>query len=299
MLEFRELRLEDREAAEKIFFSLPYRLCDYSYSDLYIWRKVYQTRIAWEGGRVFFKFLWSNTPHYLVPVGAGSLKDALLLLQEDARKEGHPMLLSCVTPELKAELEAAFPGRFAYEPTRDTFDYVYNAQQLVTLAGRKLHSKRNHVTRFQQLGEWGYEPIDAANIAECHAMSDDWCKKYGCGMDASLRSEHCAVEQAFAHFFELGLLGGLIRQNGKVVAFSFGKRLCKDTFLTSIEKAYAEIEGAYAVINQEFAAHNAAEFAYVNREDDAGDEGLRKAKLSYHPEILLEKDIASIPGGAL
>lgn len=299
MLEFRELRLEDKEAAEKIFFSLPYRLCDYHFADLFIWRSIFKTRIAFAEGDIFIKFERGAVPHYLVPVGGGDLSAALRLLQEDADREGHEMLLACVTPELREELEAVFPGRFSYTPTRDTFDYVYSAEHLITLAGRKFHSKRNHITRFDQLGDWRYEAIDAGNIGECHAMSDEWYGINGGDTEPSLRLEHIAVEEAFAHLFELGFAGGLIRLNGRVVAFSFGQRLCKDTFLTSIEKAYSDVEGAYTVINREFSAHNAEGFAYINREDDAGDEGLRKAKLSYRPDILLEKNTVSILGGAL
>ena len=120
-------------------------------------------------------------------------------------------------------------------------------------------------------------------------MSLEWCLNAGCREDESLFDESCAVEQAFKHFFELGLDGGLLRVKGRPIAFAMGEPLNFDTYVIHIEKAFHEIQGAYQMINQQFAAANCGNFTYVNREDDAGDEGLRRAKLSYDPAFLLEK----------
>lgn len=298
MLEFREIKIEDKETADEIFSKFNYRLCESCFGDIFIWRNIFNTRIAFENDLMFFKFESENKDYYLFPAGTGEIEKAIRLIYNDAVKSQEQFRLACVTPEMKEKLESAFTGKFEYEPTRDSFDYIYNSSDLITLAGRKFHSKRNHAARFEKLGDWCYEQITKDNMDDCKKMNDEWCKINGCGMDEGLKAEHCAVAQAFKYYSELGLSGGLLRLDGRVVAFSIGQKLCKDTFIVHIEKAFSDVEGAYTVINREFAAHNASEFAFVNREDDTGDEGLRKAKLSYHPAILLEKNFAFLKPGA-
>lgn len=297
MLNFKEPQIEDKPIADKILYPLGYRLCEYCFGDLFIWRKVYHTEIAFEDGYMYVRFMQGDKRFYLFPAGFGDLEKAIRNIYDEAKAEGTEFKLACVTPEMKAELEEAFPGKFEYEPVRDSFDYIYNASDLITLAGRKFHSKRNHVTRFQNLGNWSYEAVTPDNLALCKKMSDEWCEINGCTMNLGLKSESCAVKQAFDHFEELGLSGGMLILDGRVVAFSMGQKLCNDTFIVHIEKAFSDVEGAYTMINKEFAAHNCGDYVYINREDDAGDEGLRKAKLSYHPAILLEKNYAWLKDG--
>ena len=127
-------------------------------------------------------------------------------------------------------------------------------------------------------------------------MNLKWCALYGCSDDEGLKKERCAVENAFAHFEAEGLLGGLLREEtgGPVIAYTMGRPLNSDTFIVHIEKAFHDIQGAYPLINQQFVEHNCQGFTYVNREDDTGAEGLRKAKLSYRPAILLDKYYATL-----
>lgn len=297
MLNFKEPQIEDRQAANAILYPLGYRLCEYCFGDLFIWRKVYNTELAFESDHLFVRFQNNGKTNYLFPAGNEDLEKAIKLLYEQSKADHSELKLACVTPEMKAELEGVFPGKFDYEPVRDSFDYLYQASDLITLAGRKLHSKRNHIARFERLGNWSYSEITPDNIGLCEKMSEEWCKINGCGRDISLNSEYCAVKQAFRHFFELEMSGGVITLEGRIVAFSIGQKLCNDTFVIHIEKAFSDVEGAYTVINREFAAHNCGDFVYINREDDAGEEGLRKAKLSYHPAILLEKNYAVLKPG--
>ncbi len=298
MLEFRTPQIEDKSHAEEILYKLNYRINENCFGDIFIWRNTYNTKIAFSNNYMFVKFVSGKTHYYLFPAGKGNLEEAVKLLYEDAMQNGDKFYMACVTPEMKTELDDIFPDKFDYEPTRNTFDYIYNSSDLITLSGRKFHSKRNHIARFEALGDWHYEEITRENIAACRKMSDQWCKINGCGTDSSLRAEHCAVEQAFSNYFELGLKGGMIVLDGRIVAFAMGQKLCGDTFIVHIEKAFSDVEGAYTIINREFASHNAEKFAYINREDDAGVEGLRKAKLSYHPAILLEKNCVTLKDGA-
>ena len=297
MLNFKEPKIEDKLLANSILYPLNYRLCEYSFGDLFIWRKIYSTEFAFEQDYMFIRFLQGDNRIYLFPAGSGDLEKAIRQLYDYIKKDGGELKFACVTPEMKTELEDVFPGKFDYEPVRDSYDYIYNASDLITLAGRKLHSKRNHVARFERLGNWSYDEITSENIDKCKQMNHEWCKINGCSNNLSLTSEHCAVKQAFEHYFELGISGGMITLDNRVVAFSMGQKLCNDTFIVHIEKAFSDVEGAYTVMNHEFATHNCESFVYMNREDDAGDEGLRKSKLSYHPSILLEKNYATLKPG--
>jgi hypothetical protein len=235
---------------------------------------------------------------YLFPSGRGTeeeLKGVLESCMEDARQNGHPFLMASVQNGHREILENLFPDRFTFEPNRDYFDYIYSAEDLTFLRGKKFQSKRNFVSRFKRQEGWSYEPLGKDNLKECAAMSISWCAKYGCGKDPSMASESCSVKNALQNFEQLGLMGGLLRLNGEVVAFTIAEKTNSDTLLVHIEKAYGDIVGAYPAIANEFLRNSIVEegeqlsVKYINREDDAGDLGLREAKMQYHPLFLLEK----------
>jgi hypothetical protein len=237
-------------------------------------------------------------PMYLFPSGRGTaeeLKGVLESCMEDARQNGHPFLMASVQNGHREILENLFPDRFTFEPNRDYFDYIYSAEDLTFLRGKKFQSKRNFVSRFKRQEGWSYEPLGKDNLKECAAMSISWCAKYGCGKDPSMASESCSVKNALQNFEQLGLMGGLLRLNGEVVAFTIAEKTNSDTLLVHIEKAYGDIVGAYPAIANEFLRNSIVEegeqlsVKYINREDDAGDLGLREAKMQYHPLFLLEK----------
>ncbi|MFY9272906.1 MAG: phosphatidylglycerol lysyltransferase domain-containing protein, partial [Thermacetogeniaceae bacterium] len=185
-----------------------------------------------------------------------------------------------------------FPEKFEYSEARDSFDYVYLLEDLAALTGKKYRGKRNHVNYFMKNYNWSFEQISPENLAECWEMNLEWCKINNCMCDIQLASEFCAVRRCFDYFDQLELEGGLLRADGKVVAFTIGEKLNSDTYDTHIEKAFSGIKGAYQTINQQFAKfiqQKHPEIIYVNREEDMGRAGLRKAKLSYHPVRMEEK----------
>jgi hypothetical protein len=158
-----------------------------------------------------------------------------------------------------------------------------------------LSGKRNHINRFiEHHRDWRYETLSKANFDDVRRMNTLWCIQNGCAEDLAISEEYCAVESAIRHYDELGLSGGLIRTGGKVVAFSIGDPLNEDTFLIHFEKAFADVQGAYQMINQQFVQHHCMDYKYVDREEDAGVEGLRRAKLSYHPVLIAEKYTATL-----
>lgn len=294
-LDFREPQLSDKPAVDEIFYNQTLRVCEYTFGNIFIWRHLYKTVIAFEDGFLFVRALdGDGKVFYLFPAGVGDIKGALERIREDAAADGRKPVFYAVTDEMRQALERFYPGHVRVTELRDAYDYIYNTQDLVTLPGKKYHGKRNHVARFEKLGEWTYEPVTAENLAECSAMNDEWCRLNGCGRDPGKKVEYCAVQKAFQNYGGLGFTGGMLRLDGRVVAFSMGERLSVDTFNTHIEKAFFDVEGAYAMINREFAVHACKGYAYINREEDMGVEGLRKAKLSYGPAILLRKDRAGL-----
>ncbi len=193
-------------------------------------------------------------------------------------------------------LELWYPGKFQIAYDRDSADYVYETEKLTTLAGKKLHGKRNHINKFKEnYPNWVYEPVTGENVEECFQMALKWRKEAECEQDEEKRAEMCVTLNALRLLEELQLKGGLLRAEpgGEVIAFTIGEPLNPDTFVVHIEKAFAEVQGAYPMINQQFVAHEAQGYQYVNREEDTGAEGLRKAKLSYRPAFLVEKGMVT------
>ncbi|MCI8496802.1 MAG: DUF2156 domain-containing protein [Clostridiales bacterium] len=219
------------------------------------------------------------------------MEEALHLLHEDAKAEGTPFWLYSVTPEIQSQLEEIYPGKFEFTPYRFGDDYVYESSSLIELKGRKLHGKRNHIARFMDNNSWSFEELDESNLDDCRDMMQQWLEaNQDSGTDYS--DEVLAIGDAFDHFFELEFSGGLIRVDGNVVAFTMGEPLNDDTFVLHFEKAFSHIQGAYPMINREYAARKLSGYRYINREEDMGLEGLRRAKMSYQPAFLVEKSFA-------
>ncbi len=293
-LNFQDVTIQDKEWIEPLLKIGIRGSLEYNFTTTFVWRNIYSFHIA----RMDDYFLLRanpKTPSYLFPAGRGPLEPVIRALQEDASAAGCPLVFNTVLPDAKARLEELYPGKFAFEYYRDGADYVYDRQALASLVGKKLAGKRNHIRRFlDNHPDWRYEPVSRENLEDVRKMNNLWCIQNGCAEDAAISDEYCAVESAIRHFDELGLTGGLIRAEDKVVAFSIGDPLSEDTFLVHFEKAFADIQGAYPMINQQFVLHNCMDYPFVNREEDAGVPGLRHAKLSYNPVRLVEKYVATL-----
>lgn len=293
MLNFHVPTTEDKANVDAIFSVCACPTLEYNFTTIYIWRQIFETEICTEEGIFYCKSGLKKTS-FLFPAGAGDMRAALEKLDAYAKDNGIALRFHSLSAMQKDTLETLWPGRFEFREVRDAGDYIYDANSLRTLKGKKLAAKRNHINRFlENHPDWTYERIDTDNIDEVKKMHNDWCALSACEEDKSLAQETCAVRCALRNFDALKLDGGLIRTGGKVIAFSIGDRLNESTYLVHIEKAFADIQGAYPMINQQFILHNADGYSFVNREDDAGDEGLRKAKLSYRPVEIAVKFVAT------
>lgn len=288
-LQFHEIKMEDKSWMEEKLAEDDRMACEYSFANNFIWRKVYKAELAKLYGCVLIRFQERGKFVYSFPIGAGDKKAVIEQLLFLCQKKHEKLWMAPLVEEDRRNLLTWFPGRFLIEGDRDDYDYIYSTEKLSKLAGKKLHGKRNHIARFKDGDDWSYEPMTPENLEECRTMTYTWMHMRSEKWNEEMEEEVGVLHEAFDHMQELGLIGGVLRKKNEIVAFTMGERLNTDTFVVHFEKAYPDMQGAYPMINQQFVLHECQDYAYVNREEDTGDSGLRKAKLSYYPEILLEK----------
>lgn len=295
ILEFREPELSDRQWADELLAGSGFRGCIYTFGNNYVWRKVYNIQIC----RYKDFYMLRNSDHtdgqprFFFPAGRGDLHEAIAVLREYCSGLGVPLMMTA-NKQSTEWLVANYPEVRA-EGDRDGFDYVYNSADLAELKGKKYHSKRNHLNRFYE-NDWSFEPITAANIPDCVSVLDQWLAANSTEPDADKQTEAAVVRESLDNFAALGYTGGLLRVSGEPQAFTFGEKSSEDTFVVHAEKALLNYQGAYTAVNCEFAKTIAGQYRYINREEDAGSPGLRKAKLSYHPAFMEEKYFVTFGG---
>ncbi|NMA69581.1 MAG: DUF2156 domain-containing protein [Desulfitobacterium sp.] len=292
MINFKEVEIKDKKWIETLLTTADLRASHQNFGNIFAWKEVFNYQVAQVNDYFVLKGLIEEGPYYFFPAGEGEVLPVLEKLREDAEKNNHDFVMLGLSPENVETLKELYPEKFEFKEMRDSFDYVYLIEKMANLRGRKMQAKRNHINRFVANNEWAFELINPDNLAECWEMNLEWCSRNDCNDDPNLAAEACAVLRNFEYFKELELEGGLIRVDGKVIAFTMGERLNSDTYIIHVEKAFGEIQGAYQIINREFIRwvnETYPELVYVNREEDMGYEGLRKAKLSYRPDMMIEK----------
>ena len=287
---FRRTELEDRELMHSYFERFPSRSCERTFANSLLWSRHYPVTFAVIEDTLVFRSTGQGEA-FTYPAGEPeNVKRALDFLKTYTQERGLPLVLYHITQAQFEQLEEWYPGRFEIEYNRDIADYIYESEKLATLSGKKLHAKRNHINKFKATHEnWSYETMTEDNLEECFQMALKWRNENNCDEDEDKNAEMCVTLNALRLFKELELTGGVLKIDGQVVAFTLGEEICEDTFVVHIEKAFADIQGAYPMINQQFVEHECSDYQYINREEDTGAEGLRKAKLSYRPVFLVEK----------
>ncbi|GHV47289.1 hypothetical protein FACS189499_04540 [Clostridia bacterium] len=300
MLSFRPPKISDAHPAGEILFASGLRGSEYTFANNYLWRNYYDVTTAFGGDYLIVRTKFG----YFPPVCKNNtvMREVLAEIEAYEKKTGSDKLTFCrVNAESKIILTEMFPGAAVTED-RDSYDYVYNISDLAELRGKKLHQKRNHLNRFLE-NQWSFEPLSAENVNECIKMNKRWaeinCDENESDENTDSKAAEIAVtSEALENFEALRLFGGVLRVDGTVAGFTFGERISAEMFVTHSEKAFADIQGAYTAVNYLFAnliAETFPEVTLINREDDAGKENLRKAKMSYRPVYLLEKYSYEIP----
>lgn len=291
MMDFQCLKPEYRDRLHDILFAAGRQSCEYSFANLYLWGRQ-QVCILRGWLAVFSHFRGRSV--YMFPVGQGDPKLVLDAMIADAHSRGIPFRMVCLTRQETELLEKLYPGTFHFNPNRDSFDYIYEIDRLADLGGKKLQQKRNHVNRFlRENPEWHTEEITLDKLKECKNFTDAWYERRKLeDPQTDIKMEQIAMDRLYAHFEALKMEGIMLYAGEKLVAVTLGNGLNPDTWDVNFEKADPTVEGAYAVVNREYARYireRHPEIRYLNREDDMGLPGLRKAKESYEPDILLEK----------
>ncbi len=291
-IEWKKITAECTEVFRTYYEMVRPMSCEFSVGNNVLWSDFYHTKWAIvEDALVFYSGEEKESVSF--PLYKEFPRKAIDALTEWFMKRDKPFRIHLVTKEQFNALEENYPGRFEIHFYPEDADYIYESEKLISLAGKKLHAKRNHINRFcENYPDWKYERITQQNLEECVTMAYEWRENSAQG-DAEKDAEFQVTLKAIRNLEQLHLTGGLLRANGKVAAFTVGEPISDEVFVVHIEKAHAEIQGAYPMINQQFIQNEASAYRYINREEDVGDEGLRKAKQSYAPVFLLEKGIVT------
>lgn len=303
-LDFHTLTIADREAYQAVSLRSGRRNCNFTFANLVGWQFWFRTEVCILPDAVVLRFTLDGERAYMLCCAGTPCCDLLQAICDDC---GGRMTLLGLEDEAALQLQqnACSKGiNITVEPQRNQYDYIYRRADLASLAGGKLKAKRNHVNKFlSEYPDFEYRPLEPSMFDECRRLEILWREERGdvnpvydagnttegsepCIIDTIL-AEQRVMETVFAHWDALGMIGGSIWLDGHMVAFTYGAAVTDDCIDVCVEKADRTIDGLFSVINQQFCAHLPEQYVYVNREEDMGLEGLRKAKLSYHPEILL------------
>jgi len=280
--EFAPIALEHKPEVDAVLARLQPLASEYTFTNLYAWAEAHHSALARFG-------------------------DGLLVCQEQAGQivflqplltEGDAAVTACLVAARRLErvgedfLAAVACGGLSLDirEDRDHFDYVYRVAELIDLRGPKYHDKKNLLQQFRkQYPHYRYHLMTPEIIERCLAFQHAWCEDRHCEEHDGLLREHCAIRRMLSQFTALRLQGGAIEIDGRIVALTLGEPLNAETFVIHIEKAWGNITGLYQAIHWEFLRHAAPDFPYVNREQDLGIPGLRRAKTSYNPVRMIKK----------
>ena len=288
-MEFKKITLEDKEKLIPFLTVADELTCELSFVNLLIWQPLYNNCYCIDEDILYLKSYDDNIVTYSLPFG--NIKTGMQKIIEHANNP-YPDIWAQEGPRFQ-QFKVLYGEYYDIYESRNEFDYIYNSADLINLSGKKYHSKRNHISAFSKQFDWHYEDITVENIDKVRRCADIWYTQSADRMDDELKNEMLGVSLMFDNMEKLGIKGGAIVIGNEVVAFTLGSPINQNIYNIHIEKAIKGYETAYTVINREFAARNAQNYKYINREDDLGIEGLRKSKLSYKPEIILPKYICT------
>lgn len=286
--QFQDLSLEDKALFDSAFTQFPPVISKFTFTNLFIWRHTYQIKISRLHHFLIILSDKRENSFFFPTLGEGNVIGCYRILLQYLQGKGISPKIERVPEAVISQIDWKREG-FGVEFNRDQSDYIYLTEDLIKLQGRKYHRKRNHIKQFKEKYSYQYTPLTSEWISECLRLETEWCDLRHCEAIPGLLNESLAIKEALTHFEVLGVRGGGILIDGKVEAFTLGDPLNRDTVVIHIEKANPAFEGLYPLINQIFLENHWSGYAYVNREQDLGEEGLRKAKESYFPHHMVNK----------
>jgi len=287
-LSFEPLALIHQPVIDDLLRKHPPEVSELTFTNLFIWRHYYRFQVAFSQGLLtLLAHPPDQSPFFLPPLGEGDFLRWVETCLNYLKELG---LVPCIGRLSKTSLDtlSSFPGTKAVLD-RDNSDYVYHTRDLIQLSGNRYHTPKNHLNRFLKTHSWEYLSLTPQLVSECLDLQDEWCRLRQCLESPSLLSEEQAIIEALKHIDFLNYRGGVVRVDGKVEAFTLGELLNPLTVVIHIEKANPDLPGLYQLIQQQFLQKEWGPIPHVNREQDLGVEGLRKAKQSYHPAFMIDK----------
>lgn len=286
MLLFKEVGIEDKEQLKKFLFTNDELSCECNFVNMLVWGSIYKNMYAISDNQLIIKSGIGENEVFRLPFGNDFEKGMALIKEYCGTRKPSFWVQEGGRYE---RFISRFSNEYSFEEKRDASDYIYSRQLLADLAGKKYHSKRNHISYFSRNFDWHFEAIDGSNIDKVRECAEEWYFQNRDRMDKFMRTEKKGVYLMFENMEYLNISGGAIFVGDKVVAFTLGSAINEKIFDIHIEKALSQYQTAYTVINNQFVKNALSDYEFVNREDDLGIEGLRKAKLSYNPQLLLKK----------
>ena len=289
MFDFREIKLSDKQWIDELLAKSDFMGCEYSFANNVAWRRLSDSVISRYKDYYLISTQDDDNIYLTYPAGEGDILEFLNVFNKYCNNLGKGFVLSSVTSKNLEFLRENFGDRIAdIKSNPDYYDYIYNADDLINLKGKKYHSKRNHISNFKKQ-QWEYKNLTSDLFDDCiEFITESYNKKIDKN-NFSAVVEQFAVNTFFNNFDYMDLVGGVLFQNDKLVGVTIGEKLNSNTLVVHIEKALSDVNGAYPTLCNEFVKVNASDLQYINREEDMGLEGLRKSKRSYHPCFQLEK----------
>lgn len=289
MFNFREIELSDKVWIDELLSKSDFMGCEYSFANNVAWRRLNDSVISRYNDFYLISTSDDDNIYLTYPAGEGDILDFIVLFNNFCKNNGKKFVLSSVSSENLEFLKGNFNDKIEeIKSNPDYYDYIYNADDLINLRGKKYHSKRNHISNFKKQ-PWEYKELTHDLFDDCIEFITKSYNHKNDPDDFSSIVEQYAINTFFNNFEYMNLKGGVLYQNNNIVGVTIGEKINSDTLVVHIEKASASVNGAYPTICNEFAKANAYDLKYINREEDLGIEGLRKSKRSYNPCFMLEK----------
>lgn len=295
MLLLKNITPELKSEIEPICKTENSRSADFCFGNIYMWDKRFDQSVAVCGDRLITLLHRKGEKYFAFPIGQGDIVPCFDSMKEYCRINGIPLKICGICEEHLELLNSAFPDEFELTEDRDFSDYIYDIDKLCEYPGKQLHAKRNYCNRFEHQYSWHFEPLTKELLPECLEMLNNWNAVSQDRLSSDIEYENDAIMRGFELFDLLGLEGGVLYADNRIVGFTLGEIISDDTFCIHFEKAYPDIDGAYPMVCREMARQIRKihpSICYVNREDDMGNPSLRKSKLSYKPHSILTKYIA-------
>lgn len=291
MINFKPIKIEQKELYQQYLSDDIERGCEYSFSNLYLWGR--QNAAILHNHIVLFS-QFNRRSVYPYPLGSGDKKPVLNAIIADAKERGIPCRITSLNADAKKTLETLYPGMFRFHCDRGSFDYIYDINDLADLPGRKYQKKRNHCNRFRtDYPNYRVQPISENNREQVLEMIHMWYTiKEQENPEIDFLMERTAINKALKHYDALEMDGLVLMNDDKILGITMGSQLSPFTYDIQFEKAWGNINGAYAIINYEFARYLREKYPHIlflDREEDLGIEGLRIAKERYFPHHMIEK----------